>query len=712
MTVADGLEAFAPGGAESGRGVTTLRRVSDEFVPLVIAPRLHRYERALPDGHRLVVVSPRALAEPPPADATGVTSIRDLTEVYVLEQLERVASDAARTLAMLREAGCATPIESSFVVALVPSRTELASTAPGLTLVSDRAFQIFPHEAARSFHDRAVRRALFRQALASCPATAALEPPDDRAWSTDLRAALLADLDEVRRQGRAQSARELLGWAGFHPAIDQLLYAPQTAFPDVYFAGIVEPDPFRDDPAYARRPRSKGRRILEMARDALGDERFASFSEALLQRVEPARQALARVAPEMASRLDEWLGAAGTEVNYVLVGVETSSRPEGGYRHRIRIRRDGDPRREPVEVRVRARGGDVSALWDGAGAEGVVEVETEGRLRDVLVDPRGRLAQSDEVARDHPRADDATRHPWRPPVVQSFNLAVGATERVLVGLLDVAMRRQYDTEDTIGLRLSTDPRSTGGLLRWVRGLGAPRDTNVRRGFIAPGIYFDRLHGGFARDDEPGGFRLGAQLAAGWSSLRWFLDPRHGGAAWASLASSLVFRDDGTRSWTLSPSIRANLTRPLGLRGAIVVAAGAAGVIGEPLPGERPGLGGRFLLRGYQNAEVLGRARAFAVVEGRFTPTAFGDLDLNLAHLAWVRELQLAAFVGAGVVFAATDGRDVVAGAEVGVGLRAHFEYGGVQPAVLVFDLAVPLIRGEDARNLPPITTLIAFEQYF
>ena len=164
---------------------------------------------------------------------------------------------------------------------------------------------------------------------------------------------------------------------------------------------------------------------------------------------------------------------------------------------------------------------------------------------------------------------------------------------------------------------------------------------------------------------------------------------------------------------MNGGVRGNLTLPLGLRGTLVLVGGASGVLGDPLPGERPGLGGRFLLRGYQNGEVLGRGRAFAVAEARFTPTVTSDLAINLLHVVWVREIQLAAFAGGGLVFDASDGRDVAPGAEVGGGLRVHFEYGGVQPAVLAIDVAVPLVRTEEAsRTLAPFTTIVAFEQYY
>jgi hypothetical protein len=60
-----------------------------------------------------------------------------------------------------------------------------------------------------------------------------------------------------------------------------------------------------------------------------------------------------------------------------------------------------------------------------------------------------------------------------------------------------------------------------------------------------------------------------------------------------------------------------------------------------------------------------------------------------------------------------DGRSLVPGAEVGGGVRVHFEYGGIQPGVLVLDLSAPLVRDAQARAArPPVTFYIAFDQFF
>ena len=100
-----------------------------------------------------------------------------------------------------------------------------------------------------------------------------------------------------------------------------------------------------------------------------------------------------------------------------------------------------------------------------------------------------------------------------------------------------------------------------------------------------------------------------------------------------------------------------------------------------------------------------------MAEHRYTLIA--DLAWNILDAVFVREIQLGLFVGAGVLFDETDrttrqGRDVVFAADAGGGLRIHFHYGGVQPGVLILDLAGPLVAGQGLGIAP----YIAFDQYF
>ncbi len=672
------------------------------FVPVVVAPSFEQHvfvHRGARDT-RVRVLSPHALYRAPRPSARGVHRLRDIARVDVLAELRGAIGEALTTF----ESAVGPPRDLDLV--FVPSRTEMAANAPGAVLVSDRAYEVFPLEDIRSFHDRAIKRAVFRHQLA--PVMHEVESAGDRAFATDLRAVLLIDLDVVRRQRRARTAEELVGWAGFHPIVDQLLYAPQVAFVDVYFGSVSEPDPFRDDPDRARRAQSRGRRIFESARDVLDEDAFSRFARRLLDGETSARDALR--AEGVTERLALWRDAPNRPVNYRLLGVQSRERASG-WRHEVRIRREGAERPEPVEVRVTDReGNSVTETWAGEDTEGVVIVETPGRYRSTQIDPRSRVPQSPQVAEGHPRRDDTDRLPFRPPLLQGVNLALGATEGQLNGLIDFAVRRKFDLENTFALRLATNARRTGGRLSYARGLGRKRDNNRRIASVSANVGFDRIREGFT-DGGEGGYRLTLGASAGWNTRRYFLDPRRGSSFGVTARGGVAFRDDGRRTFTLATSARGNLTMPIGIRHALVLVAAADWVFGDPLAAELAGLGGRYFLRAYETNEIVGRGRAFVVAEHRFT--AFTDLNVNALHVAWVRELQLAVFAGAGVVADSLDGRDVVLGAEVGAGVRVHFEYGGVQPAVLSIDLAVPLLRDDDDRQTrPPLTFVLAFDQYF
>ncbi len=679
------------------------------YVPAQVAPRFFEVERTV-RGVTLVLRTPARLYTPPPPERRGEGGLVDLAHVDVASHVEAIASEV---IASARALGV--PVPPRVVVWQVPSRTELAATAPSVVLVSDRLFQIFPLDQTLDFHRRALRRALFRH-LAE-PLAARVDPPLDRGWAADLRAVVLADLDEARRRGHPQTPEELLGLFAFHPAVDQLLYAPQIAFEDAYFAAIEERDPFRDDPARARVPLSSGRRILESARDVLDDEQLRRFAAMLVNARRSARAALAEVAPEHADRLPAWLTATGEPVSYRLGSIRSRRLEDGSFEHTVEVLRAGATRREPVEVVVHdAAGTTARAIWDEPGARGAVTVRTPGPFGGAMIDPRHRLPQSPALADGHPRADDATDMPWRPPILNGFLLNVLVTEALFTGLIDFALRRRYDLEHSIGFRLERTFAFTGGNLRYSYGLGPKVHQNRRMGLLSAGLSFERLHEGFAGD--LGGWRTQLFVQGGINTVSFSLDPREGVWLAARLVGGLAVRDDGTIGGTVRGGVRGGVVFPLGLVNALVLVAGGGFSSGEALPSELQSLGGGATLRGFESDEVLGRGLVYAVAEHRWT--AVRDLSWNLAHLVWVRELQLAIFTGGGLVFGTTDGQDVAGGVEVGGGLRVHYEYGGVQPGVISIDVGVPLTR-EDARVIQdgvlvryrnPVGFYIGFDQYF
>lgn len=688
------------------------------YVPFVLAPSFSVRERPV-DGRMLRYVTRRAVYDPPPrrrlserprADPalpfTGdAAELRDLVRIDVVGHIAEVAEQACRTVDALH---LETPVDRLLVVE-IPSRTELAATAPGWVLASDRIYQVFPIAAAHAFHDDALRRAMFRRLLT--PRIEALEPPRDRGWASDLRGALLNDVDAARRAHQGSSPEQLVGWAGFHPAVDQLLYAPQIAFFDVYFGRRHEPDPFRDDPVRARFPLSRGRRLLEMIRDALGPQEFATFAKRLVELEAPVREVLAEVAPERAARLPMWLAAPALPVNLRVGRATTTPRGDGTYVHRVEVVREGEDRVEPVEVEVLDRSGErTRGTWEGEGERGVVETTSQAPLRNARVDPEQRIDQSPDIAGQHPLADDALRHSFRPPLLRSFALAGSPTEGRLEGFIDFAIRRKYDIDNTFAFQASTFTRSTGGRISYARGLGSLRHTNARVGYIVPAVEFDRLRADFVEGGE-GGWRTGLRLSAGVVTHRYAIDPREGRALVGSIFGAVVRSDRGEVTPSFTADVRGNITTPLGLWHSLVLVGGAAWTLGTTLPSEQPGLGGQFLLRGYETDELVGRGRLFSVVEYR--ATVLSDLAWNAVHVTWIRELQLAFFGGAGSVFDALTGEDVLLAADVGTGLRLLFEWLGVQPGVFALDVAFPLTRSAEERaRRPPFTLQASFDQYF
>jgi len=705
VTVDDGQVALGQARFQ-GRGAV---EEVGAYVPLIAADAIHdaRVDAA---GVELLFRSPTRMYVPPPASVPGEDGVIDLARIDVLSRTREVVGQAIETA---RAFGLDVP--ARIVLLQIPSRSELVSGAPNVLLFSDRLFQIFPIDQTLQFHRRVVRRAVLAHLAAPL---GAVDRPSDRDWTGDLRAVALLDLDEARRHSGTATPQELLNLLSFHPAVDQLLYAPQIAFEDAYFAAIEERDLFRDDPARARRPLSRGRRILESARDALDEEALRRWIAMLVNGRRSARAALERAAASESHRLRDWLAATGEPVNYRLGDVR-SEPAAGGYRHTIVVHRDGSVRGEPVEVLVEdEHGRRVTGVWDEPGPRGEVVIDTVGALAGVTVDPRHRLPQSPALADGHPRIDDATDHPWRPPILNGFLFNALVSEGDFTGLIDFALRRRYDLEHTIGLRAERTRAFTGGALRYSQGVGDKVHTNRRMGRLVAGLSFVRLHEFFG-DEELGGWRTQINLGASVNTVRFSMDPREGFWGAASLTGGVAVRDDGTLGWTFRGGARGGFVLPLSLVNAFVFVGGGGFTAGEALASELQPLGGRTRLRGFESGELLGRGVVYGVVEHRWS--ALRDLAINLAHLVWVREIQLVVFAGGGAVFdrnVASTGRhdDVLGAADVGAGVRVHYEYGGVQPGVISFDLAYPLTRALTAREgdlvRSPVGFYIGFDQYF
>jgi hypothetical protein len=685
--------------------VTVTRRTS--YVPALAGTSLRVRRAPLEGGRELVLIEPSDGYVPPPRGAAGEAGIEDLAGVDRLGLLREAALDVTRTADWLE-----VPAPRRVIAWIVPSRTELGASAPGVALFSDRIFQIFPVDDLRETHRRAARRALFR-VLAQRPST--IDPPADRVWSEDLRAVAMQDLDDVRRHHGGQRVDQLLQPFSFHPAVDQLLYAPQVAFEDVYFGAIDEPDAFRDDPQRARLPLVRGHRLLESIADLLGEAGVRRLVAMLVHARRSTRAALERVSPGFAARLPILLAYPTFDVNYRLGAIE-SARTETGWSHRIEVIREGDPRTEPVEIEVEdEQGRRATGRWDGEGSRGVVVIETAGPRSRVALDPRQRLPQSARVADGHPRADDATSQPWRLPMFNNFSFDLLLSEGNFTGLADISLRQRYDLEHTVILRISRTVARTTGRIRYLHGLG-PKVHNNRRSMLLGGsLAFSRVEPNFGGAGAPGGWALELEGIAVLNTQRFVADPRDGVYALVQLAGGGTLGDDGRLAGTARGQFRVSGVIPAGLLHAFFFLGAGGFTTGAALDADRQLLGGRYGLRGFANDELVGNGMLYGVAEHRYT--MIGDLAINVLHGVWAREVQLATWVGAGAIFDTPRGETARFAAEAGMGLRFHYEYGGVQPGVLALDLGVPVSRLiERSERVEPLGTPIAFyvsfDQYY
>lgn len=681
------------------------------YIPALVADELFTYERRV-EGRRLRVVSPAELYQPPSPTREGEAGLVDWVRI---DEVANMATAYRHVIQTLRQSELADAVDDVTVL-MVPSRVELASTAERLVIASDRIFEVFPGEGLRSFHERALMRAMFRSLARHIPTSP--DPPDEVSWADDVRAALLVDVDDARRHGHVRTPEELIGFAAFHPAVDQILYAPQIQFADAFFGMVDESDSFRDDPMRAFAPIARGRRLLESARDALGPERFATFARSLLNERACVTVCISSADESMLERLQGWLHAPTVALNYRLVSAESTEESPGNYVHRVVVARDGALRVEPVQVRVEDADGEmILGTWDGRGNEGTIELRSHAPLADVIIDPNQRLPEGSDLTDGHPRADNALHQPWRPPLLASFNFGYAASEGRLYANIDVLLHRRYDLEHAVVLELTSDAVGTGGLLRYIRGVGRKRDNNSRIGTLSLGAELSRLRDGYT-EGAPGGWQASLYLLGNVDTRVYLTDPREGYGLRGSLRFGGVARDGGGVTWSGSGGVRAAVAIPIGQLNSFQLFGGVSYTVGDALPAQFQALGGRYLLRGFESGELVGRGRAYAVAEHRWT--IIRDLDWNFLHLAWIREVQLAAFGGAGLMIDGLTEPGTHFVADAGGGIRMHFQYGGVQPGVLTLDLSAPLTResrdvvvnGIVIRERSPVSFYLAFDQYF
>lgn len=639
----------------------------------------------------------------------------------------KIVATTERAISFARSLGMsASPIalprglSPKLVVVEIEERQRLAVALPGILAVSDRAFRLFPLGAVERFHELGLRRRAF--AVLLDPHLRAVERERDLPWAADLSASLLLDLSIRAENEPRKSPSDLVGFASFHPAVDQLLYAPQVAFRSEYFAQHDGDDLDRDGAERAKNPWPFGRFVLEKLRDRLGPEKLSEMARLHLFQGISFRNAASQAheAP-LDAFFATWIGKK-RRLAYRL-GPIRSTKTDEGFEHVVTVERLGETWiREPVTVEVRdEEGKKVRGVWDAPGEAGEVRLRTSHALDAVTIDPEGRLSQDPKLTRVHPRYDDTTEHPFRPPVFNAFAANLSFSRARPDALVDFSLRRKYDVREGFGLRLVTSQRGYGGGIRYFRGLGSMVDLNSTAATASVGVSALRSDTGFGGSRTPV-TEAGVNLGVGFDTRRQINDPATGRSLSFGTFLGVDHEDAGKNHLALTFSARGQQLLWTSVTNIVALTAGGTLAKCPALPHALPTLGSRQSLRAYETDELLGCATTFVSIEDRWSPLR--GFYWNAANLAWLRKVQVVPFAAAGTVSSRTTAEDLFRRyfLEAGLGLRAHYDYAGVQPAVMALDFAFPLTRRDDCRSRDksgictsqraPLGVWVSFEQTF
>jgi hypothetical protein len=683
----------------AGRRVLEVDGARVEALPIVVMDRMEVATAKLPFGDAVYVSArtrPDAYAwrdTRAPEDRVPAAGIPDVGRV---DFAARAFGVLERCAALLREAAPDAALPARIAIVEIPAFDRLAQWTPGQVLVSDRLFGLVPFERALAFHDAALAQELGAALAADLSAD---EPPGLRFLAAETVGARVRELYVAAAHGKAESLKDVVGFAAFIPYVDNLLYAPEVPFREAYSTSPEEEDSLRDAPWLFMNALPRGRRILAKIEDLLGAEEAAALVadyaggragfDALL------RQRLG----DRAQRFEaDWFGAY-PEVNYRIAGTRDVPLGGGRFRHEVIVARDGADVVEPVGVLLedgdRAR---QTERWDGVGREGAVASESGAKLAAVRLDPGGRLVESAELTDEHPLADDAAPLSWRPPLLTRL-LLWGDTETFEPNVqIGIALRRLYDVTNTIALSGSYAPRGYGGSIAYYRYFGPKRTLNARTWYAGPSIGILRVEKTeTAAATLPESTQFAATIGtigvqAGRDDRAYFPDPRSGTAINGYVGYGLGRADGGGYVHEGQLDLRAfGLLSPR-LGHVFALYGGAMATVGTPPAAELPSLSNRLVLRGFDIDETYGRIGLYAVAEYRHD--LFEISGARLPAGSTFERLQGVLFAGGGTMSVPSGYGGMFTSerlyAEVGYGLRLHMLAFGLSQYLIALDLAVPL----------------------
>jgi hypothetical protein len=694
------------GAAASATGVA--------YATVHLAPSFHRSSHTYgPSRVEVLTYEP-----PPPAD-----DARGKVLPYTKENYPRFALETAEKAYALLDAVGARRRKGKVVVVEAPLRQRLAISQPRSILLSDRWYRIWPAKRFRKFHQRALVRELFAHHIArtqrSVEKAAELEP------RADMIAAYLTDIFTLRHYEKREFADDILKPVSFVPAIDLLLYAPQTMFADAYFGRVLDNELLRDLPTRFMHQRPRGRLYYEKLRDLLTPSALGSLMRTLILERVPYREAATRAYGGSLGWFFRQWDRPYPHLNYKLVGTHSRRLGDGTYEHLITVAREVGPGEEgviePVEVMVHLAGNKRRLLrWEGRGNRATLRLRARERIARVVVDPRGRLVERKLPGHEqHPKFDNRDVHKLR-FVYNSLGLLFNVSDLSALLAADFSLSRVRDLKHRLDVSLFTSAAVSVGLdLAYDYSFGDTVHQDRLLSSATVGLGARRLKAGFF--SEQGASRLSLSAGVGSNNKLFIFEPLRAYSLGVGASLSLTRLDAGPSSggeWLLSGVASAALARTVTPWDGHTFALNVRGAVAFGNLTARSQLvasGGVTGLRGFAPGELFSRGRLLARAEWRHS--FIHTLNWNLGHYNFVHSIGGALFADAGVLTPCDSydplGKDAFY-ASVGYGLRSRYDSFGTMPQMVRLDVAVPITQhqrsclGEPAGGFPPVMVYLAF----
>ena len=685
-----------------------------------------RWVQGSRDGTSLpLIILPARTGSRPIAQGRGrwISGRRYTENSAALRQARLTVQAVAGALRLAKDEGLSVPnSDAPLLVVEAPLRRRLARAGPGVVLVSDRAFRLLPFERFYRFH----RYPVVREALTAL-AWQQVPPGPYRHVTADAIGAFLRDRYVASSAGYAEDIFDVLSFWSFIPAVDSLLYAPQTAFTDAYFRLVDETDDLRVNLLDPPSGWPRGRILYEKLKDRIGPVRVAEAMRRLIRGAQwPAILTDTIGGDQVDAFLSTWLGPYPA-MQYSL--ESWSSQPLKGagcapqtncHRVAVDVRRTGAVVQEPIQLRLTDDDDKQRLVWSetSSAAHRTVTATLGAPLDLVELDPWGRVSETPSLAVPSPKLDNRSRAKWR-VLLNSFNLQASPTAGTLDTALNLGFSQVRNVHWRFGLIGSFGPEAISVAGRTLRRFGGRVTPDRLAQWVGVSVAGSQLRSDFAGETGTN-YAFTSQLFYGYDDRQTGWAPEPGMGIRAGLTYNHVFgglsnvdpegvgvtRDAMALTLRALRSWRIEGRHQLSLRAAV-----GAYVAGRPQSQLLFFLGGREAVRGYVIDADVGRYRA--IVSGEWVHTLLGDVNDNVIELFWATKLGGALFADVAAIgdeLTGDFGRRVRA--DVGYGFRIYLDYFGVRPGVMAIDIAVPLLNQQGRFEVGPPAVYIDFTQSF